>query len=287
MLKPFAQAFAYSASNLPSTPASAISSIGTSVTGGNSANGSAVSLISALGFEAQLLVCAVSAGSATNTDTRSLLDILIDPAGGTSWSATPLVSGVLAGFGPSGGVQRRLCLPVRIPSGASIGAQARSLTTGRTHRVIASVFGGYKGPGSWRCGSRVVSVGVSEANYNGTLVTPGSSGAWGSWTDIPSATTTDTNLWAWNIVYGGVNGSSMSGHGIYFQIGAGSQPLFNTGDTPHLHIQNSTSESLTHHEQLGPIFFGDVPEGTQMQVRAKNHTTAPQNSGVALYAVTG
>jgi hypothetical protein len=75
----------------------------------------------------------------------------------------------------------------------------------------------------------------------------------------------------------------MSGHALYFQMGAGSQVL--GGDTPHCFVSNNTSEAVTNYESF-PV-WQDVPSGTQMQVRAKNSTTSPQDSGVALYAVTG
>jgi len=43
---------------------------------------------------------------------------------------------------------------------------------------------------------------------------------------------------------------------------------------------------VSYHEACFPIFAG-VPDGTQMQARAKNSTTSPQDSGIALYGVTG
>lgn len=287
MLKSFAQAFAYLASNYASTPSP--TAVGTNVTGGNSANGSSVAWGGgALGFEGQLLVVGWFGGGATSTDTRSLIDILIDPAGGTSWSSTPLVTGLLAGFGAgvTGGTGRRIALPLRIPSGANLGMQARSLTTGRTHSVIMQVFGGYKQPGDWRCGSRCISLGVDEANYNGTLVTPGNSGAWGaSWTSIGSAIT--TNLFGLNLVYGGPNGNTTSTHGMYFQLGADSQPLGMPADTndPHLYVATTTGELAVHHR--AEMIAADVPDGTQLQARGKHSTTGAAASGIAIYAVTG
>jgi hypothetical protein len=286
MLKPFSHAFAYQSDNLAATPVNATSSIGTAVTGGNSANGTPVAWGGgALGFEAQLLIVEIYSGSASNTDTRSLVDILIDPAGGTSWAATPLVSGILAGHLGSYTNFRRLYLPVRIPNGANLGMQARSLTTGRTHRGVMYVYGGYKGPGTWRCGSRVVSIGVDEANYSGTAHTAGNSGAWAaSWTSIGS--TTATNLWCHNLLHTGPNsGSWATTLGYYAQIGAGNNPL-TLGDTDavHLHSQCSTAEVMQVHTTV-PV-FADVPEGTQLQVRAKCSGTAVATH-FAIYSVAG
>jgi len=285
MLKPFAHAFAYQSDNLPATPVSAASSIGVAVTGGNSANGTPVQWGGgALGFEGQLLTVQVAAGAVTNTDTRSLFDVLIDPAGGTSWAATPLVSGIVAGHGGAWPVMRQLVLPVRIPAGANLGAQARSLTTGRTHRFIYSVYGGYKGPGTWRCGSRVVSTGVDEANYSGTAHTAGNSGAWaGSWTNIGS--TTPTNLFCHNLVHTGPNSASWTALGYYGQIGAGSNPLtLGDVDAAHLHSATAATENTTWH--VATPVFADVPEGTQLQVRGKCSSTAVETYW-AIYSVAG
>jgi hypothetical protein len=285
VLKPFAHAFAYLTDNLAATPTTGVTTVGTSFTGGNSTNGTPVAWGGgALGFEGQLLVARIYGGNVANTDTRSLADILIDPAGGTSWAAAPLVSGIIVGHGGSYPATRDLWLPVRIPSGANLGLQARSLTTGRTHRGVISVYGGYKGPGTWRCGSRVVSTGVDEANYSGTAHTAGNSGAWaGSWTAVGS--TTPTNLFCHNLLFTGPNSGSWTSLAYYGQIGAGNNPL-TLGDTDaaHANVNTTTNELLGFHTSV-PI-FADVPEGTQLQVRGKCSGTAVETYW-AIYSVAG
>ena len=286
MLKPFAHAFAYLTDNLAGTPPTAVGGIGTQVTGGNSANGTSVAWGGgALGFEGQLLIVQWYNGSVANTDTRSLMDILIDPAGGTSWATTPLVTGLIAGHGGAAFYNsRNVTLPVRIPAGANLGLQARSLTTGRVHRVVMTVYGGYKGPGTWRCGSRVISSGVDEANYSGTAHTAGNSGAWaGSWTNVGS--TTPTNTFAHNLIHTGPNSGSWTALGYYGQIGAGSNPL-TLGDTDavHMHMIQSTAETVQQWATT-PV-FADVPEGTQLQVRGKCSGAAVATHW-AIYSVAG
>lgn len=284
MLKPFAHAFAYLTDNHAATPATT-QIIGTSVTGGNSANGTAVAWGGgALGFEGQLVLVEWGLGNVANTDTRSLLDVLIDPAGGTSWATTPLVTGLIAGHGNNFPNYRSVLLPLRVPSGANLGLQARSLTTGRTHRVVISVYGGYKGPGTWRCGSRVISSGVDEANYSGTAHTAGNSGAWaGSWSSVGS--TTPTNTFAHNLVHTGPNSGSWTGLAYYGQVGAGNNPL-TLGDTDAIHAMTLTaSTEVVTWAETRPV-FADVPAGTQLQVRGKCSGTAVATHW-AIYSVAG
>ena len=100
----------------------------TNAIGASNADGTAVQIGSgALTHDCELLEVIVTdcTGDATGVDSSALLDILIDPAGGTSWDTTNrLIESLQVGFlvtnTQSGTVTaRKWRFPVFIPAGAS------------------------------------------------------------------------------------------------------------------------------------------------------------------------
>jgi hypothetical protein len=148
---------------------------GTDITcGASSADGTAVTLLPALAHDCEYLwlgICGtgVTGGAANN----SLMDLLIDPAGGTSW--TSIIDDLLVGHangnstyftGSSSSMPLEYHFPLWLPAGASIGARIRMQNTGSPialptfTRVMAQVCGGNKNPASWWCGQKVETVGT-------------------------------------------------------------------------------------------------------------------------------
>src|SRR5215211_2854506 len=133
--------WANASSNITGTPAT---TEGTLVTGGSAnTDGSTVTLLSALGHDCELLEIGSHTSSANAANTSALLDIMIDPAGGTSWATTPLISDLLTGYtgsltatGP--GIVRWFYFPIWIKSGTSIGARVRSATASGAQRVLCN-----------------------------------------------------------------------------------------------------------------------------------------------------
>lgn len=266
-----------------STPANP----GVAVTGGNSADGTAVAWgAGALPFEGQLVIVDWSGGSANAADTRSLVDILIDRAGGTTWESTPFIPSLLAGFGAPAAPTRRIMLPVRVPAGSNLGVRARSLTTGRSHRVSIQVLGGSKVPGGQQVGQYVLAYGADRTTtYNGVLVTPGTSPTWSSFVNVGA--TLEAPAMAVALAYGGANGNTLDGHSITAQIGVGGIPLGEPsgglGTGAGVFVSTNTSEAII--QYLGGFpYYCDLPAGTQMQVRARASLT-PRASGFVVYVV--
>ena len=268
--------FAHNYAATPSTTA-----IGTSVTtGSNNADGSTASCLSALGFDAQFLEICIGSNNTTATDTSTLVHVVIDPAGGTAWDTTnKLINNILAGYAtaPSVGVAavRSLYFPVRIPSGATVGCLGRNVTgSTRAVRVGMRAFGGMTRPELWPTCDNVISIGDTPASSKGTTITPGSTGAAGTWTSVGSTTSKD--LFGVVLAVQAI-GSAVAGVAYHVEVGISSTAL-----APPFYMTNSTAEQV----QTGPSFpiYAPIPSGSQLQVRATCSGTA-DNIDVCLYGL--
>lgn len=272
--------FAHETDNLTGTPPAAL--IGTNFTAGaNSADGTAVGVIGALAHDVHFLVVGLGGISLATANGQCLVDVLIDPAGGTSWSE--LIDSLINGFTPvptAAGISlgNWYYFPLFIKAGSSLGVRARTLHTVdiTTGRAVMYALGNPSRPDMWWCGQKVESLGINAATSTGTNVTPGNSGAFGSWTSIGNPTAK-----RYGHIQMGVNGSDSTATaiGYYWQLGYGSNKLPGSGT---FFTSNTTSE-------VGQRLFTlpmwcDIPAGTQMQVRGTASGTAePHNVG--LYGV--
>jgi hypothetical protein len=286
LMLPNGPSFAHWSDNIAS-PSSDGLDYGTGVTPGlSNADGSAVTLLPALAHDCEYLVLAVCGFALSGGNTSALLDILVDPAGGTSWSE--LIADLLCGYSSfvemdgSGtfGVSLMYHFPVWLKAGTSIGAMARcahgsALTA--APRVVAYAAGGNKNPASWWCGQKVETVGTFDAaNSRGQAHTPGASGAYSSWTSLGSPT--GVRAGAAQFAVQGPGSSSVSGKVYRFEFGAGSSQI-----GPCCYRGMGGLEVGTHFFP-GPVFC-DIPAGTQMQVRGACGTTSPQALDCAAYLV--
>lgn len=260
--------FAHYSDNFGPITADGVTGFGVSITAGaSSADGTAVTIMSALAHDCEYLWLAIS-GTGQSTDANAaLMDVLIDPAGGTSWAE--LISDLLVGTAPSiayngsaAAIPLSYHFPLWVPAGASLGARIRRQSAGAAPtntRVLAAAFGGNKNPASWWCGQKVESIATFDAaNSLGQLHTPGASGAFSSWTNLGSPTSARAGAAQWAV--GGVTGSTQTIMTYDFQFGAGGVQI-----GPRVYRSVSTSEtglSLYH----GPTFC-DIPAGIQLQVR--------------------
>lgn len=278
MLPPWSWQFGVN--NYTGTPSST-GVVGTSVTAGaTNADGSAVTLLSALAQDAHYVVVGASGFASSGFDANTLLDILYDPAGGTSWSA--LINDLTVGFTASTGTGAGLSLiyhfPLYVPAGASIGARARNAGVGATGRVSIWVFGNPSRPDAWWCGQKVESLGINAAASKGTDVVPGASaGTYGSWTTIGTSTA------RYGSVQMGINGTDATAAAIsyYFQLGIDSVQL---PGSPTVFALVTTAETGQKSGLAMPIWC-DQPEGTVWQMRAAPHTTSPETWNCAVYGV--
>jgi hypothetical protein len=249
---------------------------GTAVTAGGSANtdGSSVSLITALGHDCEFLVIGAYLFASSTANGSALLDILIDPAGGTSWAAAPVINDLIVGYGDAvqqaltnSGAPRWYYFPLWIKSGASIGARVRCATASVAGRVIAIAYGGNSQPSSWWCGQSVTEIGINAASSAGTSHTPGNTGAFSTWTNFGS--TTPAPCGAVQFAIGGGTNTAVA-NGLAYQMEFG---VSSTRIGPPLYQIGNTGEAFSQVIAPGPIFC-DLASGTQLQVRGTCSTTA-------------
>jgi hypothetical protein len=252
--------------------------------GTDDADGTAVALFaSALTHDVEYLRLAISAtvpGAAIND---ILLTILVDPAGGTSWSVLIpfLIVGALGDVSTSGAVPAAPAghydFPIWIPAGASVGVRARTAhTVAQSVKVAAFAHGGNRNPASWWCGQRVTTIAINASESTGQMHTSGASGSFSDWANLGSTLGADCGALQF-----GVNGPQT---GLYqakayqFEFGVASvrigPPIF----------RSFTTSEAGWILPTGPI-FRQLAAGTQLMVRAACNTTSPQALGVAAYAV--
>jgi hypothetical protein len=270
--------FAYYSSNIDST--SINTTPGSSFTTGNTdVDGTAVSCVSALAHDGHLVSLTVDNVAVSGQQVNAVGDLLIDPAGGTSWSV--LISDLCCGY--THATNNILSpvfytFPLWVPAGASLGWRAKTNYTSdvTTGTVFIGVHGEPSRPEMWWCGSGVETLGVSDSK--GTVITPGASSAWGSWTSVGS--TTSRLIRSIQLGINGTDTGTSVAKGYHLEVGANSTRL--PGVSRYYHIPNaseSTYRTPTIHN------YCSVPAGTQLQVRAMHQSTGPINNLVALYGV--
>lgn len=171
---------------------------GTSVTPGINTKGSAAQLLSAISRDCYGIKINLNSGDFSGEARNQLVDIMIDPAGGTNYS---VLIPDLFGCGPSAGAVSAnwFWFPIFIPAGSSVAARASvNAATARTLRVWATLVGDPSRPDAIDVGTFVRAFGVTAATSEGTAVTPGttSDGAY------VSLGTTAERLWWWQMSMG-------------------------------------------------------------------------------------
>lgn len=180
---------------------------GTTLTPGNSnADSSWVQIASSANiannvYGIKLILSTMATHAAANH--QVLLDIGVDPAGGTAYVDT--ISDILCGqitVNFAGAKQK--FFPIYIPAGSSVAVRARSSNaTAVSLRVSAKFFGMTSGPHSFPYGQISETLGAIPASSTGTSFTPGNA-ADGTWVSLG---TTTNQLWWWQLCYSISNGT--------------------------------------------------------------------------------
>lgn len=293
LILPNGPAFAHWSDNIAAPSADGLD-YGTGITpaGSEHVDSSVFTLLSALAHDCEYLVLAISGFAVSGRDNSALMDVMIDPAGGTSWSEfiSDLVVGGSGfvdwdGGGVPLGVPLMYHFPVWLPAGTSIGARVRAsfLNGGvyqapaNTPRVVAYAAGGNKNPASWWCGQRVETVGtMAPSSSRGQDHAPGASGSFSSWADLGSPIAARAGALQYGV--GIPAATSVSSRVCRFEFGAGSSQI-----GPCIYRGTGTNEVGAHFFP-GPVFC-DISAGTQMQVRAACGVASPQTLDCAAYLV--
>jgi len=225
--------FDWHVSNVSSTRPAA--NMGTSVSPGNNTKGSWAECIGGgpMTREGYMLSLYVNTLSAASISRDAIMDVGIDPAGGTNYSVLIpdlLVSNAAtATFSPRGVHYR---FPIRIPAGSSIACRmsVNNASMGSA-RVVMKVQGSPRDRRLLKYGTHVTAYGVTAASSNGTAVTPGTTSD-GTWTSLG---TISRDEWYWQVGFGCSTTPLVTGlYHIDLAIGDGTNKIIVVEDLPAL-----------------------------------------------------
>jgi hypothetical protein len=279
LITPKGPSWGYTLDNDTGTPADG--TIGTSVTAGaNNAMGTAVQLLAALSYDVEYVRIGIAEFGTSGADGSTLLDILIDPAGGTTWASEPLIPYLLAGFTDDyrlalgQGLMQWYDFPVFIPAGASIGAQAQTAHSSTlTGIVYIEVRGANQNPEVWWCGRKVTAVGITSASSIGTSHTTGN-GTLSAWADLGSTLPARCGAVQWAAQ--GPAGTAAAAHYFRFQLGVGDVQI---GPS----VRGGLQGVEVGMRLPTGIIFADIAEGAQLRVRGIGSSASAVD--VAAYVV--
>lgn len=219
-------------------------------------------------------------GRAGGVARNHLLDIGVDPAGGTTY--TPVVSDIVCGgadqfINAAGGIS--FSLPLFIRAGSSVAVRVQgSHTAANFTRVAARFYGAPSRPELTRAAQYSETIGVITGSQ-GVAFTPGNA-ADGAWQLLG---TTTRALWWWQIAFQ-VSNTTMSLEYTYVEIAH--------GDASNKHVIMRTLAATTANEARGaPLSdnvhpfaaYCPVPAGTNIYIRGRCNT-AP-NTGYNAVAI--
>lgn len=216
-----------------------------------------------------------TAGSAVET----LVELFIDPAGGTAWQSW--IPEIPCGKADSFDTGPGRCFRFRrhAPAGSSVAAAIRSSIASQTTYALIRAFGRPTVP--IRRGTIVEAFGTIT-NSSGQAVTCGTSGTKGSWVDLGAVT---HPLWWWEL------GVSWDDSTILSQIyafdvayGDGSNKVLILSDV--LHLTNATRDCIS--TIRPPQQYCPVPAGAHIYVRgAASSGTADSNCTARVIGIGG
>ncbi|MDP9144099.1 MAG: hypothetical protein M3N43_05300 [Actinomycetota bacterium] len=253
---------------------------GTAVTtgGASSTKGTPAELIASTLFDAYWVRIMASNYGESGVAADGAMDILIGAS-----TEDVLIPNLLMGYCGDLEVSCRAPkiwdFPLYIPAGSRIACQAAGLRLSTAVRVGIYLFGGNGMPG-YPVGTRVTTYGMGTVP-NGTAITPGTSGAEGSWTQI-TASTTEQHL-AVVPSFQVTNDSSMNLRGYSLDIGIGSatEEVIGTGYT----YWGDTADQMGGPCQSFPTFH-PIPSGTRLVARVSNNGTNDAGYDCVLHGVS-
>lgn len=286
LIQPSGPSWAYFSDNLDVT--GVYKDAGALVTAAaNNTKGSIVTALSALAHDVEYLRIGIHGYCGSGVNSSTLIDIMIDYAGGTSWETDPLIPNLLGGFtsvcytdyaSSAAGITCWYDFPLWVPAGASLGARAQTAHTAdiTTGRVVLQAYGGNRNPASWWCGQHVTAIGINTSLSTGQLLSPALTPSFSSWANVGSTLTADA--YALQAMLQGEGDTALANSTTWAKIGvSGTQigPILSKG--------MSSYESGVMMSQ--GLLFCNFPSGTQFQASMSKTYSFAGDTDVAIYAV--
>jgi hypothetical protein len=231
----------------------------------------------------------INGNQGTGINRSALLNLRVDPAGGTSW--TTIIANIWAGFagyhgnssaGFAGGTW--YWFPLFIKAGSSIGANIQNATATVTAGVAITVFGKPSRPEMVYAGSYCTTFGADTANSRGTTMTPGNTGAEGAaWVQLGSNTTKPHSYW---VLGPGVADNTATSHTSFFDLAAGD------GSNKDIIIADQMWQISGQEACVQPAYafnnYREVATGTGIYVRSSTGLVTPDSNHCAIaYGIGG
>lgn len=244
---------------------------GTSVTpGASNAEGAWTQIASAanIAFGVWGIWLAVTNGNSTGVDKSHLLDIGIDEAGGTNYTA--ILSNLVCGQSQAGSTGcNEWYFPLNIPAGSTVAARVQGVaSTAGTVRVFAMFFGKPNYPELTPRGEVSETIGTIT-NSQGVGFTPGNA-ANGAWQSLG---TTTRNLWWWQLGVQCSNGTITAQYtwcDLAYGDGTNMTYIIKAFPIGWYGTAEIAAQPFNHHMLQGYCY---VPAGSTIYVRGRCSTT--------------
>ncbi len=276
--------FSFTYDNWGANPSS---TFGTSVVpGASNAEGSWTEVASSANIAANCywLTFRVYGGATASNIKSHLLDIGVDPAGGTSYTAviSNLVVGASSGIAGNG--NREFLFPLFIKAGSSVAVRIQgSNATAGTVYVPMTFFGSPSHPEVVPVGMFSESLGTIT-NSNGQSLTPGDA-ADGSWIDLGA---TSKAMWWWQLGYQ-INNGTITADYTYIEVAFGDASnkisIFKI-----FHIGTAAADSCgvaAQNNMLACAAYKPVPAGAHIYVRGRCNSAPDTGYNVNVVGIGG
>lgn len=238
---------------------------GTSVStsGSASVKGTPAELISSTSFDSYWMTIIATGYAFATTASQGSIDILIGAS-----TEEVLIADLLMGYcgfmgSDSAKGPKRWDFPLYIPAGQRLSVQAAGARVS-TALVVAIYLHGGSGMPYGRVGTSVTTYGITTVP-DGTAITPGATGAAGSWTEITSATSKAHFAFVPSFQLTGDTTTNNRNLQVDMGIGAATEEQIG----PSYEFSSSSGEVVNGPHNTFPTYH-DVPSGTRLVMRASN-----------------
>jgi hypothetical protein len=255
--------YSYQVDNFGANPSA---TPGTAVTPGtSSAEGSWTQLLTALAYDLHAFYLQAHAGSVASQNKMHLLDLGIDPAGGSSYTAVLNNLAIGSADALANGLTHPFFFPLRLPAGATVAARVQGVNaTATAVRVMIQGYGQPSGAHLLPVGTTSETIGTITSTA-GVSFTPGAA-ADGAWQALG---TTTKRLWWWQGAFQ-INSNAISARQTYVDLGVGDATTKRTL----CRMMAIATGAETIRETLGarlvwPANYCVVPAGSTLYVRGR------------------
>lgn len=231
----------------------------------NSSKGTVTELLASLDFDCHELFIYCTGYGAAAASSKGFLSIYV----GAATEQVLIPDLLIGGAGGAGLGGKRWRFPIYIPAGTRVSAALGGERTGVNANVAIMAVGGTMSP-HVVCGSKVVTYGLST-QPDATNITPGASGAEGSFTQITASTTenhiavmpswqppTDTTL-------------NARIYSVDIGIGSATEAIIARLEGPYIYQTNASEQCST--DGYDGVVYADIPSGSRLAARVSNNGT--------------